>query len=515
MKDENMTKQQIISELNELRKRLIELENVHKGETAPAQASRKLFISEEMYSKAFYNNPDPITISTEAEGRYVEVNTAYSEMTGYDRFESIGKTAYDLGIWADPEDRNHMLKRLREQGKVSALETRFKNKMGEIFTFLLSIEVITLAGEPHLLHLCKDITELKDIEEALRLSEESFSKAFNASPIPMSISTLEEGRLLYVNDSFCRVMGNSREILTGLTSIEAGILVDSDQREEFKNILKENGSISEREVQFRKISGEIRQGSFSAELLDIDDEICALCLFADQTERKQMEVEIERLKRLNLVGEMAASIAHEIRNPMTTVRGYLQILRHNKDYIKEIEYFDLMIEELDTANAIITEFIALAKNKMVELKAMNLNAILKNIHPLLQANAMIQDKVVILDTQELPDLLLDEKEICQLVYNLVKNGLEAIPPGRSVKVKTYVADDTVVLAIEDEGHGIDPKILPELGTPFITTKAQGTGLGLPVCYGIATRHNAKINIETNSNGTTVFVCFSYLDDIPG
>lgn len=88
-----------------------------------------------------------------------------------------------------------------------------------------------------------------------------------------------------------------------------------------------------------------------------------------------MEVEIARLDRLDLVGEMAASIGHEIRNPMTTVRGYLQIMRENKDYIQAKEHFDLMIEELDSANAIITDFLSLAQNKMVELKLGNLNSI--------------------------------------------------------------------------------------------------------------------------------------------
>ncbi|CFX43455.1 Signal transduction histidine kinase, core [Syntrophomonas zehnderi OL-4] len=508
MMDETMSKQQIIFEINKLRQQLAELEGLEEPEADSIRVRKELIVSGKILSKAFQHIPDPVTISTLTDGRYVEINPAYEELTGYTRAEAIGKTALELGVWADYEDRNRMLKVLFEEGRVSAMETKFKSKWGEIFTFLLSVEVIFLSGEPYLLHLCKDITGLKDIEEALRISEESFSKAFNSSPIPMCISTFADGILIDVNERFCRITHSQRERIIGHTLEETGILVSIDKQKEIIAILAEHGSITEMEVEFSTASGKSRLGLFSAELLNINGEECTLFLFADQTERKQLELEILRLDRLNLIGEMAASIAHEIRNPMTTVRGYLQVLRYNEKFAQEVESFDLMIEELDAANSIITEYIALASTKKVELKPTNLNTLIKNIHPLLQANATIQDKAVILILNKLPDLMLDEKEISQLVFNLVKNGLEAIPPGRSVKIRTYLAGKKVVLAVQDDGHGIDPKILPELGMPFRTTKEQSVGLGLPVCYGIASRHHAKIDIKSNDQGTTVFVLFS-------
>jgi signal transduction histidine kinase len=220
-----------------------------------------------------------------------------------------------------------------------------------------------------------------------------------------------------------------------------------------------------------------------------------------------MEVEMTRLDRLNIVGQMAASIGHEIRNPMTTVRGYLQLLRENESYSRELEYFDLMIEELDRANSIITEFLSLAKNKIVELKLTNLNAIIGKLLPLVQAKAMSRDQHIKLDLDDVPDLLLDIKEIRQLVINLVNNGMESMQLSGVVLIRTYVDKDKVVLAIKDSGHGINRELLDKLGTPFLTTKEQGTGLGLAVCYRIAARHNAKIDIETGSNGTTFYIRF--------
>ncbi len=497
--DENNSTAEIISEIVWLRQRFEELSRQTMEHTA-------LQLSEEKYAKAFFNNPDPISISTLTEGRFIDVNPAYCETAGYKRSDIIGHTVHQLGIWTVPGDRDIMTQQLLQNGSISGLEAKFHTKPGEIRTFLLSMEIIELLGEPCLLNSSKDITELKEIEEALRLSEERFSMAFNASPIAICINSLEDGRFLDINDSFCRILGTKREKIIGYNDSQIGIWVDTEDRRIVRQSVFEKGSVNDMEVKFAKESGEILFGLYSAERLDINGEICLLSLFKDLTERKQLETEIGRLDRLNLIGEMAASIAHEIRNPMTTVRGYLQFLKDNNNYNKEIEYFDLMIEELDSANGIITEFISLAKNKMVELKQISLNSILKNIYPLLQATAMIQDKSILLDIEDVPELLMDEKEICQLVFNLVKNGLEASPASAIVSVRTFLGKDAVVLAVEDEGYGIAPDILPQLGTPFFSTKEQ-PGLGLAVCYGIATRHNARIEIITSSSGTSFFIHF--------
>ncbi|MGI6434364.1 MAG: histidine kinase dimerization/phospho-acceptor domain-containing protein [Syntrophomonadaceae bacterium] len=109
----------------------------------------------------------------------------------------------------------------------------------------------------------------------------------------------------------------------------------------------------------------------------------------DITERKQMERELLRLDQLNLVGEIAASIGHEVRNPMTSIRGFLQMMSENEKYAAEREYFDLMIEELDRVNMIITEFLLMARDKQVDLRPQSLNLILKNISPLICADAQV------------------------------------------------------------------------------------------------------------------------------
>jgi len=125
-------------------------------------------------------------------------------------------------------------------------------------------------------------------------------------------------------------------------------------------------------VSVRRKSGELREGLLSAELVSINNEPCILMVGNDISELKKFEREISRLDRLNLVGEIAASIGHEVRNPMTTVRGFLQLLGSKDDCSKYKQYFDLMIEELDRANLIITQFLSLAKNSPLNAVLLNL-----------------------------------------------------------------------------------------------------------------------------------------------
>lgn len=231
-------------------------------------------------------------------------------------------------------------------------------------------------------------------------------------------------------------------------------------------------------------------------------------IIRDITMRKNLEQMTALFDRMNMVGSMAATVAHEIRNPMTTVRGYLQVLARKEKYQADAEKFVLMIEEIDRANAIIREYLSLSREKLVNLKKCSLNRLIESLFPLIQANATSAKVYARLDLAELPELLLDENEIRQLLLNLVRNAIEAMPSGGALTVRTGREDGQVVLAVSDEGTGIPPAILDTLGTPFITTKDTGTGLGLPICYQIAHRHNAQIKIATGHEGTTFFIYFN-------
>ena len=241
--------------------------------------------------------------------------------------------------------------------------------------------------------------------------------------------------------------------------------------------------------------------------IDVDGKSMVLEMSVDITDRKRLERELARLDRLNLTGQMAAGIGHEIRNPMTAVRGFLQMLGAKPEYANDLAFFELMIEELDRANSIISEFLSLARDKMVDLQPGSLTRVVKSLLPMIRSEANLREIDVKLHLNNAPQVLIDTNEIRQMILNMSRNAMEAMSPHGTLTIGTRPESDEVVIYIKDEGGGINPEIIDKLGTPFMTTKENGTGLGLAICYSIAARHNARIECATGLEGTTFYVRF--------
>ncbi len=360
---------------------------------------------------------------------------------------------------------------------------------------------------------------LESQEKALRDSEERLKTIINNTPDVAIQSYDKDGRILFLNQTTESMFGWTYANSIGKTLDQ--LILDN------KTLLKLGGLLNAAD-ESNKPAGEIEwnfqneEGSekniystlFPIQFAGGKKEFIRMDI--DITGRKRFEKEIYRIGQLDLVGEMAASIGHEVRNPMTTVRGFLQMLGNKDENQKNKEYFDLMIQELDRANSIITEFLSLAKDKVMKFETKNLNTIVGTLAPLIEANALLFNNHLKLELGEIPELLLDEKEIRQLILNLVRNGIEAMPSGGCLTIKTFMENSEIVLAIQDEGYGIAPELMDKLGTPFFSTKDQGTGLGLAVCYSIAARHNAKVLVES-VNGRTIFcIRFNPMpSEIPG
>ncbi|MDD4767654.1 MAG: PAS domain S-box protein [Desulfotomaculaceae bacterium] len=354
----------------------------------------------------------------------------------------------------------------------------------------------------------RDVTKHALTEKELRLSEERFSRAFRASPNMMSISYLDDNTIIDVNDVFLEAVGCARENAVGMKITELGFWLDPDERDHIISNIDENIGARNKEIIFRDKSGERRNGLFSAEIIEINGRKCLLGIVNDVTEKIKYDREMARLDRLHLVGEMAATIAHEIRNPLTNILGFAEILKGEAADSPYISYYDYIIEELHHANSIVEEFLFLARSKPLTLKKQSLNEILKAVAPLIKASSIHAKQSVEFDLNEITKIPIDEKEIRQLVLNLVRNGLEAMPPGGELTIRTFMNQRDVVLQVIDRGRGIPAEVLEKIGTPFLTTKENGTGLGLAVCYNIAARHNAEIKIKTNHTGTTFFIIFT-------
>ena len=193
----------------------------------------------------------------------------------------------------------------------------------------------------------------------LRVSEERFFKAFRNSPVSKSIQSIDDRRFIDVNDKWLQTTGYTREEVIGKTDRDLH-LYSNEVSENLEEVFPENNVLVNQRYLLQTKSGLLREGVFSTQKLELQEEPCLLMVMMDVTDQLRNEKELLRLDRLNLIGQMAAAIGHEVRNPMTTVRGFLQMLGTKPECLKFQDYFKIMIEELDRANSIITDFLSLS-----------------------------------------------------------------------------------------------------------------------------------------------------------
>lgn len=344
----------------------------------------------------------------------------------------------------------------------------------------------------------RDITEQKDYEQSLENERKRLYAILNGLPGLVYLRTME-GKVVFANQTFKNLHGEPNKAKC------YNIIFNKEEPCSFCQIGSTPTALSSNRWQcvIKDTIYEVYQHPFE----DSDGTLLILMQLLDITQQKIAEEEIARLDQLNLVGELAASIAHEVRNPMTTVHGFLQLLK-SKDELQDFaDYFSLMISELDRANSILTEFLSVAKTNTKLYTNIKLNNLIESLYPLISADALNQDKQVVLEIEEVAELTMNEREMRQLILNLTRNGLEAMHSKGILKIKIYQNAKTIVLAVQDQGAGIQQEVLARLGTPFQTTKKGGTGLGLATCFNIAERHNAKIDVDTSASGTTFYVKF--------
>ncbi|SEP37362.1 two-component system sensor histidine kinase NtrB [Propionispora vibrioides] len=228
---------------------------------------------------------------------------------------------------------------------------------------------------------------------------------------------------------------------------------------------------------------------------------------AEVATKEKLGREISRLDRLQLVSQMAAGVAHEIRNPMTVVMGFVQMMAQKAEERSKSK-FALIMDELKRVNDIISDFLSLARDKELEKGRYSLNDIIQGLYPLIYADTIKQgiDLQVELADQ-LPAAYLDSKETKQLILNLTRNAIEAMVGRGNLLIRTDREGDRVRLCIADTGCGIPQDILDKVFDPFFTTKAEGTGLGLAVCKSIVERHEGTIEVESSPGKGTVFTIY--------
>ena len=512
MYDEDKTTAELITELNALRQQVTRLESTERS-------SEITLCRTEEQLRALLTVISDIVCFKDHEGRWLVANQSIIQLFRLNDIDYIGKKDSELAVLIPFFAKSFAFcqktdLKAWQTGQPITVEESFPQTDGTTISFEVIKSPIFFPDRKRkgLILIGRDITERNKTQKALLESIQQFKTLAENAPYVIS-RVNQKLQYSYINPAVTPLTGISHEYFIGKTATEIGLnetLIDSMEDALLRTF--STGEACNFESTYTEPHGE--QNFYRCHMVPEfaqDGTIqSVLRISSNITTQKNLERELARLDRLHIVGEMAAGMGHEVRNPLTTVRGFLQILARKNQYAQHTEYFTIMIEELDRANSIITEFLSLAKNKAINKQPHDLNTSILALAPLLEADALVTNKSIQLVLQEnLPRLLIDEAEIRQLILNLVRNGLEAMPTEGMVTISTFTDRASIILAIHDEGMGMAPEILEKLGTPFFTTKDHGTGLGLAICYNIAHRHNATIEPQVHATGTSFWVRFTH------
>ncbi|MGG3468884.1 ATP-binding protein [Neobacillus pocheonensis] len=215
---------------------------------------------------------------------------------------------------------------------------------------------------------------------------------------------------------------------------------------------------------------------------------------------------LQHAEKLNSISQLAASVAHEIRNPMTTIRGFMQLLRDSKNLTPDHNMFvGISLDELNRTQTIIDDFLSLARPNTNENQMVNISILLREITDFMRPYAMISGTEILTEINDHLMIKCSPHEFKQLILNLMKNGIEAMPKGGQLKVKATSEGPSIIIIIQDEGIGLTESQLKRLGQPYYSTKSRGTGLGLLISYDILKRMQGKVRIDSKENVGTKFM----------
>ena len=266
-------------------------------------------------------------------------------------------------------------------------------------------------------------------------------------------------------------------------------------------------TIIEQEVTYAPEKGEPVPLSVSATKLIADDgeELGAVFILRDMREIKELQERVTRSERLAALGELAAGVAHEIRNPLSSIKGFAQFfLKKNPRESTDHKYSEVMLQEVERLDRVISSLLDYAKPKDPIKARTSLAAIIRRSIELVQDDAQAKKVQVIAEIADaLPPLLVDKDQITQVVLNMALNGLDAMQKGGRLVFRCFQERKSIIVEIEDTGHGIPADELPRIFNPFYTTKQTGTGLGLALAHRIIENHAGTLSVKaTGPTGTT-------------
>jgi len=461
--------------------------------------------SERTFAAAFRAIPDAAVITRLDDGRVLAVNDALEELIGYRRKDVLGRTTLDLRWWPSPEARDAFQAMLGRSGRVRRLPARLPDATGRLHDALLSAEVIEVLGEPHILTVAQDVTEIKQAEEALQLSDSILQRIED-----LVIVAGPDGGIRYVSPSVKNVLGYEPAEVLGdgwwhLTFTDP--VAREQERSRVARVARgeipSQGAFIERPVRAR--DGKTRwilwhDSKGPGELL--------IGVGVDVTERRALEEQFRQAQKMEAVGRLAGGIAHDFNNLLTVITGYTDLLLSQMpaDDPRQADLQEIR-RAADRAATLTRQLLAYSRQQVLVPRTIGLNQVIEPMRNMMQ-RLIGEDITLRTHLEAAGRVRADPHQLEQVLLNLAVNARDAMPDGGSLTIATRDLEvdehagrakgiepgSYVELVVSDTGLGMSEEVLAHLFQPFFTTKpvGMGTGLGLATVYGIVKQSGGHI-----------------------
>ncbi len=480
--------------------------------TERKRAEEALRQSQENFAKAFNSNPTALAVTRLADGKFLNLNEAYTRSIGYEPAEILGRTAVDMNLYVNSDEQDYLVRQLREQGRVQNYELSVHNKKGEVRDLLVSMEPILYSNEKCILSTFLDITERKQTEEALLASEARYRNTLDAMLEGCQIIGFD-WRYLYLNEVADKHNRRSKEELLGKKYMDMWPGIESTHVfSVIRQCMQERTSqFMENEFMFPDGS----QGWFELRIYPVPEGIVILSI--DITERKHAEEELHRtmddLRRSNAELEQFAYVAsHDLQEPLRGIAGLAQLLQHR--YQGQLdsradEYIGHIVDGTQRMQTLINDLLAYSRigRRGETIQPTEAETALKT--SLENLSMAIQEYGASITNESLPTVRADSIQLTQLFQNLIGNALKfksESPP----QIHVGVADAGAFwqFSVQDNGIGIEPQYFERIFQVFqrLHTRREysGTGIGLAICKKIIERHGGRIWVESEMGRGSTF-----------
>ena len=349
----------------------------------------------------------------------------------------------------------------------------------------------------------RDVTDIIQAQNELSISQQQYKSLYEYNPDPIFMLNLE-GLISDVNSRFEALIGESEVNLVGVSIFDFIVQSQEDQlnlMNSFDDVIHSKKGIHKGDLRFQTKTGKDIWLSCTIVPILINGTISGIICYAkDVTHLRETEKMLRKTEKLSVVGELAASVAHEIRNPLTSIKGFIQLLKDDSDTRED--YFNIMLNELDRINMIVSELLVLAKPQELQLTQQNLHQLMTEVAVLIEPQAHLSGTALYISRNpHLPTISCEANQLKQVFINIIKNSIEA--SATKINVEFIINNSSILVRITDDGVGITQSRIKHLGEPFYSSKEKGTGLGLTITYRIIEAHKGSVHIHSEIEKGTI------------